>query len=192
MSDQKALFVYTQESLSLASALRAFFAAVDCQPAALVYAPRRCLFARVEANGDLRSPDPRADFEDAYEVRAFCEKAELRWRSDSQGATKAVVLSNGDLDLKSPWCKMDAKEVTDVIGQTYLLWGEGTGKREGVWSQLATARIGALWVPVPNVPEHDRVLLKATEYLTADKVHGNTYVFEERLTGLEIDKGSQS
>ena len=79
--------------------------------------------------------------------------------------------------------------VIETLPQTYLLWGEGTGRQmSGGWSELGTARIGGLPVPVGNVGRNQRVLLHSVEYIV-EAEHGNAVVFDERLLKLEVAHG---
>jgi CRISPR-associated protein (TIGR03984 family) len=74
----------------------------------------------------------------------------------------------------------------ECIEQQYLLWGTGTDEspRPG-WSRLSAARIGALDLPLEDVPRYARVILRTCEYLS-EREHGNVVVGEEILVGLEV------
>jgi CRISPR-associated protein (TIGR03984 family) len=78
------------------------------------------------------------------------------------------------------------EDVLETLEQTYLLWGQGTGQTLDGWSTIAMARVGALQVPVSDVPDKADVLLHSIEYLV-ERDHGNVVVFEERLTGFSIN-----
>ena len=83
----------------------------------------------------------------------------------------------------------DRPSVIETLPQTYLLWGEGTGRAVNAgWSELATARIGGLRVPVSNVGKNQRVLLHCVEYIV-EADHGNAVVYDERLVKLEVAYG---
>src|SRR5437899_2351813 len=84
------------EGKTLAEALKDF--AAPPKTPVLLYAPRRCLFGRIEANGSVGfAPGPSFDLASAYEARAFHLAAELRWWNDPSGEGKhrAVVVSEG-------------------------------------------------------------------------------------------------
>ena len=113
--------------------------------------------------------------------------AELRWLRDARtgGALAAVLLSDAPLSLGGGWVEITTKRAA-VIGTNptaYLLWGKAVRSADG-WTTLAEARVGAVPVPLADVPEGGRVVLRATEYLAADEF-GAAYVLDERLTQLE-------
>src|SRR5262249_37772176 len=150
-------------------------------------------FALLAPEG-LRGSDGRAvDLSAMFEARVFGAKAELRWLNDPSGEGKhrAVILAEEDLvgTLGDPWGDPERIVVIEALPQTYLLWGEGTEPRKKGkgrplatgWSELGTARIGGLAVPVPGVhAAGQRVLLRTVEYL-AEADHGNVVVQDERL-----------
>jgi CRISPR-associated protein (TIGR03984 family) len=77
-------------------------------------------------------------------------------------------------------------EVLDVNPQTYLLWGQSTGNfsGDGEWTQFGEARIGAFFVPVPNIAPKGYAQITAVEYLK-EYEDGNVAVADERLTGIK-------
>lgn len=188
-----ALFVYTRQQLALHEALSAFAAVIDGNRAtAILYSPWRCELA-VFANGALHGSDGQpVDIGSVFEARVFCETAELRWLNDPspEQCHRAVILTEQEKSLSGDWkMEQEKKFVIDKLDQTYLLWGEGTGRTlTGGWSELATARIGALRVPVSNVGKNQRVLLHSVEYIV-EAEHGNAVVFDERLMKLEVAHG---
>lgn len=186
--------VYTALGQLLPEAVQMFAAALPVGGATLLlYTPLRCFFARLALDGMLSDvAGRRVDLAPVYEVRAFHETAELRWRNEprSPALSSTVVLADAPLVLGG---SLTAQQI-DVHGrlsQTYLLWGEGVGPVAGLgggWSRLATPRIGRLDVPHSGVAAQQRVLLHAVEYLR-EVEHGNVVVFDERLLKLEVAGG---
>jgi len=187
------LYTYTQRMLSLKDALEAFAVVVGPKRAtAILYSPRRCDLASL-ADGSLFGPDDKPmDIATVFEARVFNESAELRWLNDPspEKRHRAVILAESDHSEKLPdWTPTDSPPVIETLPQTYLLWGEGTGRpMTGGWSELATARIGALAVPVGNVSKNQRISLHSLEYVV-EAEHGNVVIFDERLLKLEVANG---
>lgn len=189
-----ALFVYTRQGLSLADALSAFSTVIVSDGAtAILYSPRRCDLATL-ANEVLHGPDGQpVDLASVFEARVFNETAELRWLNDPgpEQCHRAAILTEQDrAGMLADWePEKDRRTVIETLPQTYLLWGEGTGRPvSNGWSELATARIGGLRVPVGNVGRNGRVLLHSVEYIV-EAEHGNAVVYDERLVRLEVDRG---
>ena len=103
---------------------------------------------------------------------------------------RAAIVTEQDLSAEfQGWTFSQRDDVIDRLEQTYLLWGEGTGRpMNNGWSELATSRIGALSIPIGNASRNDRVLLHSFEYLVESE-HGNVIVFDERLCKLEVEHG---
>jgi CRISPR-associated protein (TIGR03984 family) len=188
------LFVFTRQGLSLADALSGFATVIGTNGAtAILYSPRRCELATY-AEGALRASDgQRVDIGTVFEARVFNETAELRWLNDPgpEQCHRAVILTEQDrAGVLEGWePDNDRPSVIETLPQTYLLWGEGTGRQvNNGWSELATARIGGLRVPLGNVGKNQRVLLHSVEYIV-EAEHGNAVVFDERLVKLEVDRG---
>lgn len=189
-----ALFVYTRQKLALNESLSAFAALIDANRAtAILYSPRRCELA-IFAKGALHGWDGQpVDTVSVFEARVFHETAELRWLNDPspEQCHRAVILTEQDLAaIPAGWePEKDRRTVIETLPQTYLLWGEGTGRavNDG-WSELATARIGGLRIPVGNVARNQRVLLHSVEYIV-EAEHGNSVIFDERLVKLEVARG---
>ncbi|MEZ6141677.1 MAG: CRISPR-associated protein Csx19 [Zavarzinella sp.] len=186
------LFVYTRQNLALNEALSAFATILDANGAtAILYSPRRCELATF-AEGALRASDgQRVDIGTVFEARVFSETSELRWLNDPSPAKchQAVILTEHEQSLSDDWKMHQEKTVIEKLDQTYLLWGEGTGRpvSDG-WSELGTARIGALRIPKGNVGKNQRVLLHSVEYIV-EADHGNAVIFDERLLKLEVANG---
>lgn len=187
------LFVYTKQKLAIGDALSAFAALNQGHVAAAVlYSPKRCELATFDERGLRDSDGQPVDTSHVFEARVFNETAELRWLNDPspEQCHRAVILTEQDFATKlDEWSYESRNDVIETLPQTYLLWGEGTGRTltDG-WSELATARIGALRVPVANVSRNQRVLLHCVEYII-EAEHGNAVVFDERLVKLEVDRG---
>jgi CRISPR-associated protein (TIGR03984 family) len=187
------LFVYRQLNMTQHEALAAFTQVIHANGAiALLYSPRRCELATF-AEGALRASDGQpVDIGSVFEARVFNERAELRWLNDPgpEQCHRAVILTEQDrAGVLEGWSFSNRDDVIDKLDQTYLLWGKGTDRPvSNGWSELATARIGGLRVPVGNVGKNQRVLLHSVEYIV-EAEHGNAVVFDERLVKLEVDRG---
>lgn len=189
------LRVRRAENLSLAEALE------RCGPllhgaTTIVYTPAACRFAVLRRDqGDpatLLAPNAHGTpaplpLEEAFEVRAFNEDAELRWLHESGGRGTAVLLSERPAADLADCLDGEAASVTaiDRIEHAYLLWGEAqnAGSCPPGWSHLCEARVGTVWVPLP-LRETERARLAALEYVAAFD-DGNAAVAEERLLRLE-------
>jgi len=189
-----ALFTCTRRTLTLADTLKAFAPIIGSQPAtAILYSPKRCWLATFSA-GALHGPDGQPlDIGAVFEARIFNEAAELRWLNDpgSEQRHRAAILTEQDhSSALGDWQPCERPpDVIEKLPQPYLLWGEGTGRPiTNGWSELATARIGALAVPISGVGKKQRVLLHSVEYVV-EAEHGNAIVFDERLLKLEVAHG---
>lgn len=187
------LFTYSRQNVSLADALQAFGAVPSSAPAtAILYSPRWCKLAKWESTR-LTGPDGHiVDISSVFEARVFNTTAELRWLDDPgpEKRQRAIVLTEQDhVEILADWERCTQPPIIETLPQTYLLWGEGTGRSmPHGWSELATARIGALSVPIGDVDKHQRALLHSVEYVV-EAEHGNAVVFEERLVKLEVVHG---
>jgi CRISPR-associated protein (TIGR03984 family) len=189
---QTTLFVHHRERVSLTEALSAFVQLGGKGAVALLYSPRSCELTAL-ASGELRSSEGRpVDLSAVFEARVFSKDAELRWLNDPGHARRhrAVILAEQDCSasLGDSWSKKSI-DIIDTLDQTYLLWGEGTGKAMPPgWSQLGAARIGALLIPLAGVGKKQRVLLETREYFEEEQEHGNVLVRDERLCGLKLEE----
>jgi CRISPR-associated protein (TIGR03984 family) len=188
------LFTYTRRGSALADTLKAFALVIGPQPAtAILYSPERCCVATFSA-GALHGSDGRPlDVGAVFEARVFNETAEFRWLNDPgpEREHRAAILTEQDhSSALGDWQRPERPaDVIEKLPQTYLLWGEGTGRPIGNgWSELATARIGALPVPISGVGRKQRVLLHSVEYVI-EAEHGNAVVLDERLLNLEVVNG---
>lgn len=185
------LYIYTQQKLTLNEALAAFAHILQQQQsaAAILYSPQSCQLAQWVQGAVYDENGQPLDILTVFEARVFNELAELRWLNDPspQQCHQAVVLTEQQSQLDWPTERRDG--IIAKLPQRYLLWGEGTGRSaSNGWSELATARIGALKVPIGGVGKNQRVLLHSVEYIV-EAEHGNAVVFDERLTKLEVDHG---
>ncbi len=188
------LFVYTGQNLSLADALSAFTRVIGQNGAtAILYTPQSCELATFD-EATLRAFDGQpVDIGGVFEARVFCETAELRWLDAPSAHTSprtAILTEQKCLANLEGWNCAEREDIIGQLPQTYLLWGEGTGQMvsNNGWSELATAQIGSLRVPIPNVGNGQRVLLHSVEYIV-EAEHGNAMVFDERLMKLEVAHG---
>lgn len=184
-----ALYIYTENNLSLPEALRqcqAVLGLPNVQTYALLYAPQYCCFAHLDTAGTLRNEHGQAlATEVIFEARLFNATAELRWLHVSAGRGRAALLSEDDT-LTLFGGQSHQEKIVGRIVQRYLLWGAGTGTPYPTgWSQLAAARTGAFSVPVEQVEKNRRVQLTAVEYLK-EYQYGNVGICEERLTGFVV------
>jgi CRISPR-associated protein (TIGR03984 family) len=149
---------------------------------ALLYSPHQCQFAKLEDTTLTDNRGQEIGLQTVFEARVFNEHCEMRWLNVIDGRGKAVIISDQTLSCLDE--DLSELPVIATLEQTYLLWGEKTDTpiRNG-WTRLATARIGALNVPV-TLPAGKRVQLTAVEYLAEDD-YGNVAVVEERLVKLE-------
>jgi len=183
------LYGYTRQPYSLADSLKALAQSIgDSAATAILYSPRRCELARF-SNGQLQGSNGEpADTGNVFEARVFNESVELRWLNDPSGAQqhRAVILTEQDSSESLADWQASQQDVIQTLPQTYLLWGEGTGKSAASgWSELATARIGGFSVPIGNVGKNQRLLLNSVEYIVEADCHGNAVVFDERLIKFE-------
>ncbi|GBD36740.1 hypothetical protein HRbin36_01868 [bacterium HR36] len=188
------LYTYRRVGLSLQEASRAFAAVAEPLPAiAILYTPEKCYLVRFTEGQFMNAQGQPLDISRVYEARIFNENAELRWLNDPSPAHchQTVLLAESDIGdkLGDVW-QNDSRPIVATLSQTYLLWGQGTGGTYNGWSTLAMARVGALQVPVPNVPDKANVLLHSIEYLE-ERDYGNVVVFDERLIGLKMDSQSE-
>jgi CRISPR-associated protein (TIGR03984 family) len=129
---------------------------------------------------------------EAYEVRLFDGKRDIRGRRDGNRWRIAVV-SDGSVADGFSDAVAAAMQLTvngdvpdcDFRDHEYLLWGRkarGEAQR-GDWTRLTAARIGALWVPHRLEDGHDGIVMTAREYFCIAH-DGNVALTGERLTGL--------
>ena len=196
------LFISRAEKKSLVKAVTSYVAAFNGKfekAVALLYAPHKCFLAVVDKDGKLWAIDGDSQSHDqaeidvtqqaVFEARVFNELAELRWLNEADGEGPAVVLCESNkgkfLGEEAEAFLPSGKELVGRIDQTYLLWGQSTGKSENGWTQFAEARIGSFFVPVNGITgKEQRAQFTAFEYL-GEYEDGNVAVCEERLTGIE-------
>jgi len=161
----------------------------------LLYSPRACRFARLHDGKPCDEHNREIALRDVFELRFFDAHHELRWRNDSAGKGRAVIL--GELPVAPPddvWKRHSLpflekiESRNDERGPQYLLWGtvhagDHSALAEG-WSRLSEARIGELRIPHRGDSPSGRLVLRAIEYLADGDDDGNVVVVEQRLTGL--------
>lgn len=187
------LFIYIQQSVSLTDALKSYGSVQCLEPAtAILYSPRLCKLAKWDSTRLTGSDGHVVDISSVFEARVFNASAELRWLNDpsTEKRHRAVILTEQDrTEALVDWEKCPLPQIIDKMPQTYLLWGEGTGRSMmNGWSELATARIGALHVPIGDLGKKQKVLLHSLEYVV-EVEHGNAVVLDERLVKLEVSHG---
>jgi CRISPR-associated protein (TIGR03984 family) len=200
-------------ALTAAEALEAFVRISEAPrnetsaPIGLLYSPRKCRFARLIEGAPQDEFNAAIELVDVFELRFFNGATELRWRQESSGKGRAVILGESPLTIEG-WTS-DSKKLLEsdevpadarnpgtphLLRQKYFLWGTGLSSQAdrgrpvaSGWSRLTEARIGVLAVPMPSVPEGERVVLNAVEYLADGDDDGNVVVIEQRCVGLAID-----
>lgn len=170
----------TEQLKSLSQSVQEFISSFEKLPKtfAVLYAPDKCYLALVDAAGNFLVKDNINKFsvDKIFEARVFNSKKELRWLN---GYGEAII---------SDAIFRDDKKFAGTIDQSYLLWGQSTGKADGDWTEFATARIGSFYVPLSKVPHQGYAKFTAVEYLKKYE-DGNVAVVDERLTGIESYKG---
>lgn len=168
----------------------------DTLPIGLFYTPKKCLFGRTPSDGTIETPeDGGLNLAEVFEARVFNTDGELRWLRDPEGdgTGQAVFVAEKNNAPPDGWQNGKPLTCLTLVEDDYLLWGTTTGwNKKKNWLQLATPRIGGLYVPVPStVPpgEKKRLQLQHREYIGlapgAAGEHGNMAVVEERLLGVE-------
>ncbi len=121
-----------------------------------------------------------------FEARLFDRDMELRWLHSDGGLGRAVLVAEDQQLLPAAFDEeLPPVDAHATVQQSYLVWGRpGPGGPDG-WTCLSAARIGSILVPLAAVGSGRRVRLQAREYVSAEPTHGNAYVADERLLGLE-------
>lgn len=182
------LNTYSQKGKSFSESLEIFASiAGQSRSVAILYSPKSCQIATFK-EGNLQDDfGNTVSLEPVFEGRVFNMISELRWLKDPSNSQNHRTTILTEQNFSNELEKFDCLStfVVDTIDQKYLVWGEGTGKKtiDG-WSELATARIGSLLIPLNDVGNNKRVSLNSREYLIEED-HGNVIVFDERLIKLE-------
>ena len=148
---------------------------------ALLATPSRYHVALVTADGCITPHGPIDDLRDVFEARVFTPDAELRWLHEADQKGRAVFLTEDENLLPADFDPVPALAAIETLPTQYLLWGE-PASASGQWTTLSAGRIGPRDVPIRATG--GRVRLAAREYVAVDE-HGNAYIAEERLIGLE-------
>lgn len=179
-----ALYGQAADGISLAEAIRR---AVAGRAVALLSSPARYEIAEVR-DGLCHGPQDPCPLDEVFEARLFSPELEVRWQHTAGGLGRAVAVAERQDMLPAQFGQALAPvEVVAVIPQRYLLWGKTIPPRHPGWASLFSARVGVLPVPLSVPAGGRRVCLTAREYVTVEPAHGNAYVAEERLLGLEED-----
>ncbi len=140
--------------------------------------------------GQLSAAGPSSDLNIAgiFELRAFDEKKELRWRRKGKGGV-ATLLSDDDLTtfrgVRGAQDRSRLSLETDPVEISYLLWGvEAAGKPNDNWTTRAEAQIGS--IRLPKIDGRTPRYLVAKEYRRRGE-HGNVGVIAQRLSHFEVD-----
>ena len=150
-----------------------------------------CAWRHDDASGSA-SFEGGMSLDEAFEIRAFSERWELRWIRD--GSDGIATLMSEDLNGLPGWNDRKKIALAGFRDRRYLLWGEvrpndgaGTGRLT-----LGNPRTGPMQVPLRagcSQRGPRRIQLVAREYL-AQFVHGNVCVFDQRLLKLiDADEG---
>lgn len=182
------LNTYSQKGISFCEALKIYTSIVcERKSIAILYSQKSCQIATFKEGNLQDDLGNTVSLEPVFEARVFNMISELRWVNDPSPTrnhrTTILTEQNFSNELEKFACLSTL--VLDTIDQKYLVWGEGTGKKANDgWSELATARIGSLIIPLNDVGNNQRVSLNSREYLV-ETFHGNVIVFDERLIKLE-------
>lgn len=191
MSEQ--FISFRREKVALKTVLSDTKVLHDGSAVAIVSGAHAVRFARVTGEGELDyGPDGVPPME-PFEVRAFNEKAELRWRRPPgavEGQGIGVLVPADGSNTPEGWADAEPGKA-DVVcrrsgdGERYLLWGEVRQRDAGGWVSVFEARIRPFFVPVASAAPGNRLCLRYEEILAVDDEYGNVTVRAERLVGLE-------
>jgi CRISPR-associated protein (TIGR03984 family) len=152
----------------------------------LVYAPTRCVVARLDGGQFKLRAGEVVDAAEPFEVRIFNEQIELGWLQESGGRGRAAWLGD-DAQVKRLCEALGGDAAHSLYAftceQRYLLWGKRNGEAdaEDGWTQLTSGRIGALEIPHKAGGTH--LQLETLEYFRHDSF-GNAVLIDERLKGF--------
>lgn len=155
---------------------------------AIAYTPAACVLARTDG-GALRDSDGREVPADAFELRCFSGRGELRWLHESGGRGAAVLVTADEALAGSAseagFVPLPSVTCCGSIEHDYVLWGTATGRTVAPgWCEVAEPRIGSLRVPIEGLPERGHAAIAAVEHLRIEDEHGNVGVADELLVGL--------
>lgn len=153
----------------------------------LAYTPSACDFVRFE-QGHLFTINQSVKVSDCFELRLFNPTLEMRWLNQRYGRGRGILLFEEPLPDAESLGQPEDLRYWKFLPNQYLIWGEYSQTSEKVgWSELSTARIGTLAVPIGNVKPKQRVYLHTREYLSTMDTYGNVAVVEERLMELKVE-----
>ena len=161
---------------------------------ALIFTPNECVVATRRHGNWMRFDEEKGEvelssavLEEAFEVRAFDERADLRWYDDGGARRCAIVTEDAELDPNQAvigpaapkFSRLDLGTTTEAHPIRYLLWGtvDGAAGREK-WTAVRDLRVGTLWIPAVGT---GRLVLVAVEYRGEVDEDENVAVVEERL-----------
>ena len=195
MADQheSEIKLFTQNAVNqlLSEAVKEFIKASGENPPqtfALLYSPKKCYLAKLLGN-EFYNKHGKIEDGAIFEARVFNDTAEMRWLNEANGyGATAVLTEDANFDFFGK--VVEQEKVFGSINQSYLIWGERVKDVESSndWTQFATARIGAFWIPIES---SYRAQFTAVEYLKTYE-YGNVAVFDERLTGISTVKKGEA
>lgn len=178
------LYTAQVEGKILSKAIEAFFAVAenDKDTFAIFYAPHKCFLAKHNGK-DFEVKENGFDLNRVFEARIFNEVSEMRWLNDPNGNHAAAILSETQLIFDGKTLRTESNVIGGLC-QEYLCWGQSTGTTKDDWTEFATARVGAFYVPVELEAGQTYARFTAVEYLRTYE-DGNIAVVDERLTRIE-------
>lgn len=152
------------------------------EAAVMVADPARFHIGRLDPSGRIVDADGATiALDDAFEMRAFDGRVELRWLRRPDGGDAALLAEQPIPDLADT-----PVAVLDHLDRTELVWGEVIDGRHG-WTRTHEARVGTLRLPVTIDTGQRTVALRIREYVTdgGPARDGNAVIEHQRLIGFE-------
>lgn len=151
-----------------------------------VYTRDKAYFVRIGGDGITRDHTGQPiSLDDAFEVRAYTETLDARFRRDGDD-WRVAILTEDDAWVPSTdiAVKDDPVNIRSDLrrGTQYLLWGKVADWSKD-WTTLTTARIGALHVPFGQAGDENGLAIAGFEYFHIAE-DGNVVFAAERLTGF--------
>lgn len=152
---------------------------------ALVYTPNKARFARLVENANLEyAPGEEVQESEVFELRAFNQAIEMRWRKNALGAGDAVALyEDGAVTPPGTWTPGEPRDTCALDGRYLILGNTGKFTPEGDWIRVKDFRVDDFHIPGP-LGNGTRPAIAYREYFIAEEAHGNLQFLAERLTGL--------
>jgi len=187
------LFRWRHDRIAFDAVANHLTAALPSGGTAFVSTPAAWHACRVESGALVRRDGSRVAAADSpFDVRAFADGCEFRWRRSGDGGVGALVAARPVDAMPDGWAPLDgAVRVTTVLDHTYRVWGT-VDEVDGGWTLVHENRIDGLWLPMPDgAVEGDELVLASREYLgtvlgaDGDVAHDGMVVsIEEILTGI--------